>query len=230
LNHSSVKVLFLGNSQMYVCDVPRMIEVMAESAPPGRPRIEATKSLVSGASLRLHWDNRGTRIETGGYDHVVIQEIYNNGDPEFSLYADRFHDLITRCGAKTILFATASVTEFYSPDCSFPASTVRLNAMQIAFGRARGVRVAAAGYAWIRYLGPSPSKEQIWDLYATDRGHPGAKGSYIYACLLYACLTGHDPTGLTGEFKDIGGGIAIDKDEARMMQKAAWEQYLADGQ
>jgi hypothetical protein len=78
----------------------------------------------------------------------------------------------------------------------------------------------------MKYLGANPSEAQLLDLYDPDKGHPGPKGTYIYACLLYACITGLNPAGLTSEFKDIRDGIFITKDEAEKMQKAAWEQYL----
>ena len=101
--------------------------------------------------------------------------------------------------------------------------------MQISFGRKKGITVAAAGYAWMKYLGPNPSEEQLIDLYNNDRGHPGYKGSYIYACLLYAVITGKNPAKLTSEFKNnpnIKCSIIISKEEAVKMQKAAWDQYL----
>lgn len=57
--------------------------------------------------------------------------------------------------------------------------------------------VAAAGKAWLAFWGDNPTQEQILDLYDPDKGHPGVKGSYIYACTLYPILTGHSPVGLT---------------------------------
>jgi len=159
------------------------------------------------------------------WDRVVIQEIWNANNSEFEKYAEMFDELIGKYGSKTILFATASVTRYYNASCKYPDSFEKLNDMQIAFGTKKGIHVAAAGYAWMKYLGPNPSEAQILDLYHQDKGHPGPKGTYIYACLLYACITGLNPAGLTSEFKDIQGGICISKEEAAMMQKAAWEQY-----
>ena len=98
--------------------------------------------------------------------------------------------------------------------------------LKVAFGEKRGIPVAAAGYAWIKYLGPDPSEEQLLDLYDKDRRHPGPKGTYIYACLLFAYLTGYNPAGLVSEFKDIRNGIFISREEAANMQGAAWQQYL----
>ncbi len=102
--------------------------------------------------------------------------------------------------------------------------------MQVSFGKISGITVAAAGYAWMKYLGPNPSEEQLLDLYHKDKGHPGYKGSYIYACLLYAVITDKNPVGLTSKFPNNvianGSGILIGKEEAAKMQKAAWDQYL----
>lgn len=229
-----MKVLCIGNSQMSVYDLPGMLEMMSQSAPADHPRIETGRALVGGGTLKKHWDageGQGTprgMIAGGAWDYVVIQEIYCAVADEFNAYAARFDGLIRENGAKTILFATANITQHFNPAFQYPDSFKKLNDIQIAFGRAKGIPVAAAGYAWMKYLGPNPSPAQLLDLYHHDKAHPGAKGTYIYACLLYAFLTALNPAGLTGEFKEIQGGILISKDEAAKMQKAAWEHYLED--
>ncbi len=226
-----VKVLFVGNSQMFYFDLPGMIALMAESAPAANPRIEPGKALVGGASLKKHWDldmgkgSARTMLAAEHWDYTVIQELFNGKEPEFDEYAEKFDDEIKKAGSKTILFATANVTESYSAGFKYPDSFKALNDMQIALGKKRGIPVAAAGYAWMKYLGPNPTEAERLDLYHTDKGHPGAKGSYIYACLLYAVITGKNPEGLISEFPKIRGGVAIPKEEAAKMQKAAWEQY-----
>jgi hypothetical protein len=225
-----LKVLFVGNSQMFYYDLPTMIELMSESAPASNPRIEPGKALVGGATLKRHWENttKGSareQLSAGKWDYVVIQELYNSEREPFEEYAIKFDDEIKKAGSKTILFATANVTKYYSPKFSYPDSFKKLNDMQLDLGRKRGIPVAAAGYAWMRYLGSNPTEEQMLDLYDKDKGHPGAKGTYIYACLLYAVITGKTPEGLVSEFPNIKGGIVIPKDEALKMQKAAWEQY-----
>ena len=229
-----VKALFIGNSQMMVCEVPRMIGAMSESAPADHPRIEVGQALIGGSALKTHWASGPalSMIATGQWDYVVIQEIYAASRESFEAHAALFDQAIRQAGAKPILFATASVTPHYPGAAAyrFPDSTTALNDMQIGFGRQKGIRVAAAGYAWLKYLGPDLSDERVFDLYAPDRGHPGQKGSYIYACLLYATITGRSPAGLAREFAHIGPGVAIGPEEAARMQQAAWEQCREDGQ
>lgn len=229
----SMKVLLIGNSQMQSYDLPRMLALMSESAPVDHPRLDIGKVAVGGGTLKKHWDageapgSPRTMIASDKWDHVVIQEIYCVDESEFEKYAELFNDLIRKNGTKTILFATANVTHYYNASFKYPDSFEKLNDMQIAFGKRKGITVAAAGYAWMRYLGKNPTEAQLLDLYHADKGHPGPKGTYIYACLLYSCITGLSPAGLASEFKDIRDGIFIEKEDALKMQKAAWEQYLS---
>lgn len=227
---AKLKVLFIGNSQMMRCKLPTMISAMADSAPTDFPRLEIGQDLTGGALLKTRWVPAVCDlIATGKWTYVVIQELYSAKQENFEPYALLFDEAIRKAGAKTILFATASVTESYSVSFSYPASTKALNDMQIAFGRKQNIPVAAAGYAWMRYLGDHPSDAQVLDLYDADKGHPGLKGSYIYACLLYAVITGKSPLGLTSMFtEDIQRETIISKDEATKMQQAAWEQYMED--
>ena len=241
---SPIKIFFIGNSQLGVADgipghpvydLPNMLQDLSESAPAGYPRFETRQKRVDGASLKKQWKlgegpatERGM-IANGKWDYVVIQEIYYAGKPEFETYASLFDGAIRKAGAKTILFATAGVTSSYDPSFpAYPDGFKVLNDMQVSWARKMRIPVVAAGYAWIRYLGPDPSEEKLLSLYNKDKGHPGYKGSYIYACLLYAVITGKNPAGLTSEFKDqrIKDAIKIDKDEAARMQQAAWDQYL----
>jgi len=214
---------------MMVSNLPHMLTLMSESSVADHPRLNIEQFLVGGGTLKKYWDAEGTGsprtlIATQPWDYVVIQEIFCADTKEFETYARLFDDVIRKAGSKTILFATANISEYFSAQYKYPDSFKQLNDMQLAFGKKCEIPVAAAGYAWMRYLGDHPSKEQMLDLYHEDKAHPGKRGTYIYACLLYAAITGKNPEGLTCEFPDITGD-AISKKEGSWMQKAAWYQW-----
>ena len=223
-----MNVLFIGNSQVRVCNLPRMLETLSASAPSDRPRIDSSAVAQGGRTLRLHWeagDGPGTArtiMAEGHCDWVIIQEIYRADRDEFETYASRFADAARAARARPLLFATAHVTEHYRPGTRFPDAFYALNDMQIALGQRLDIPVAAAGYAWLRYLGYNPMQSDLFDLYGADRGHPGIKGTYIYACLLYAILTARSPLGLTHALD--GYDTVLGADQATRMQRAAWEE------
>ncbi len=241
---NQMRVLFLGNSQMRVYKLPLMMQTMSESSPSDHQRITVGDMSVNGTSLKKHWEAGeapGTPravIATGKWDYVIIQEIaylnnmeFSKFEEEFQKYADLFDNAIKAAGAKTILFATASVTRLYKSSSYrldsyiYPDSFIAFNDMQVSYGKRKGIPVAAAGYAWMKYLGPNPSDEHLLSLYHADRGHPGLYGTYIYACLLYAFLMGKTPVGLVSKFDFLTPGV-IPRPEALKLQQAAWEQYL----
>ena len=117
----TLKVLFIGNSQMQCFDLPQMVKIMSESAPADRPRIAIGQALLGGKGLKGYWEagegpgSPRAMIKAGKWDYVVIQEIFNAREQEFQDYAAKFDDLIRQSGSKTIFFATANVTEYYEP-------------------------------------------------------------------------------------------------------------------
>src|SRR4051794_9763831 len=55
-----IRVLFVGNSQFYYNQMPKIVKTIAESAPKDRPRIIADwrpsdRSIAGGATLERHW-------------------------------------------------------------------------------------------------------------------------------------------------------------------------------
>ena len=217
----AIRVLFVGNSQIFYNDLPRTIEALSESAPAEWPRIQAVRALAGGASLAKHWNQIGTtrtKIAEEKWDFVVLQDIYNVKPESFNEHARLFHELIREHGAQTILFSTANVSSNY------PQGFHELHDMNVALGKELKVRVAAAGKAWLTYWGENPSPAQRLALYAPDKAHPGKKGSYIYACILYAVLTGHSPIGLTHHIPDQPEDT-VTAAEAKAFQEAAWHVH-----
>lgn len=220
----TIRVLFVGNSQVYYNDLPQIVEGLAESAPRDRPRIKAERAVAGGASLESHW-NRGTgkgsaraKIAEEKWDYVILQDIYYTKPESFTKHARLFHDLIRQHGAKTVLLSTASISTLY------PKGFHDLHDMHVALGKELKTPVAAAGKAWLDYWGDKPTPEQRLDLYDKDKAHPGRKGSYIYACTLYPILTGHSPVGLTHRLPKQPEDT-ISAAEAKRFQEAAWQAH-----
>lgn len=220
-----LRALFIGNSQIYYNDLPRIVEALSESAPEEAPRIRADRFVSGGASLERLW-NAGTaagtaraKVAESKWDFVIVQEIYNVKTENFEKYAPLFHEAIQKNGSQTLLFCTASVSTQY------PKRFEELHDMHIAMGKKLKVPVAAAGKAWVSYWGKEPTPEQRLLLYDPDKAHPGKKGSYIYACTLYAAMTGRSPVGLTHRLPKQAEDT-VTAAEAKLFQEAAWRVHL----
>lgn len=219
-----IKVLFIGNSQIFYNDLPKLLEALAESAPADRPRIKADQLVAGGASLERHW-NRGDgektareKIAAEKWDYVIIQEIYYGKPDSFNQYARLFDELIRRQGAKTILFSTASINKDY------PQGFHQLHDMHVALGKELKVPVAVGGKAWLTYWGDNPTEAERLDLYHADKAHPGVKGSYINACAIYAAITGLTPVGLTNRLPNLPEET-LSPVQAKRFQEAAWHVH-----
>ncbi|MCE9530156.1 MAG: hypothetical protein K8T89_03320 [Planctomycetes bacterium] len=225
-----IRVLFVGNSQVYYNHLHRIVEALAESAPKDWPRIitdarPSDRSVAGGSTLEKHW-NRGSGKDTARgkitdekWDYVIIQEFYSYASPESTdKYARLFHELIRENGAKMVLLCTSHVFDKY------PKGFQEIHDAHVALGRTLQVPVAAAGRAWMIYWGDNSTEEQRLDLFDKDRGHPGKKGSYIYACTLYALLTGRSPVGLTNRISNEPENT-ITPAQAMKFQEAAWQAH-----
>jgi len=217
-------VLFIGNSQIYFNDLPRVVEALAESALAERPRIRTDRFVAGGASLERLWNagvGKGTaraKILEKNWDYVILQDIYFVKPDSFNKYASLFHELIQKNASRTLLFCTAGVSSQY------PKGFHELHEMHIGLGTKLRLPVAAAGKAWLSYWGEMPTAAQRLALYHADKAHPGVKGSYIYACTLYAALTGHSPLGLSNRIPQQPEE-AVTAAEARQFQEAAWRVH-----
>ena len=151
-----LKVLLVGNSQCPTIIKNHLIENLAASDKSGRP-ITIGSCVKGGASLKSHWDagtEPGTAraiIAGGGWDYVVLQDIYFVAEAEFQPYARLFHQLIKESGAQTLLFGTASILSDY------PKGFERQHRMHLAMGKELGVPIVDASQAYFRYFGENPS-------------------------------------------------------------------------
>src|SRR6185295_18944360 len=212
-----IKVLLVGNSQCPTIVNNQLLEKLAVSDKGARP-IKVGGCVKGGASLRSHWD-AGTgegsargMIAAGGWDYVVLQDIYNVQEAAFQPYARQFHAAVKGAGSKTLLFGTASILSDY------PKGFERQHGLHLAMGKELGVPIVDASYAYIRYFGENPSTERLESLFAKDRAHPGLWGSYLYSCMIYSAMTGRSPVGLAAP-------EAIPAETVKVLQETAWAQH-----
>jgi hypothetical protein len=213
----AIKVLLIGNSQCPTIVSNQLLEKLAASDKGARP-IKVGGCVKGGASLRSHWD-AGTgegsargMIAAGGWDFVVLQDIYYVQEAAFQPYARQFHAAIKEAGSKTLLFGTASILSDY------PKGFERQHGLHLAMGRELGVPIVDASSAYLRYFGENPPTERLESLFAKDRAHPGMWGSYLYSCMIYSAMTGRSPIGLAAP-------EAIPAEAVKTLQDTAWAQH-----
>lgn len=76
--------------------------------------------------------------------------------------------------------------------------------------------VVPAGLAFARSIGLNPDLP----LHTTDKRHPTPAGTYLYACVIFSTLTAKSPAG--ARCRGIGEAM-IDEDDAKFLQKVAWD-------
>jgi len=219
-------VLFIGASHTQVWDVPRIVEVLAASAPPGRPRVLAGRFLRGGTGIDSFWEEgagpetaRG-KVAAEPWDCVVFEtHPVLFGHDSFVRYATQFAELIGKSSGKPVLFEAPAFLR-----SSYPADFQQNHDDNLALARKLGCVVAPAGFAWMKYLGPTPTPGQRMALYHPDAVHPSKKGAYMLACSLYCAITGSSCRGLTHSIPTFAPE-GISKDDAAALQEAAWEAF-----
>lgn len=229
-----LRMLVVGNSQIYFFDLPKIISDLSASAPPSCPRIAAEGFTKGGQNLMRLWnegDARGRMLEDvlrdGKYDVVVIAECIDLVElppprTQFVTYAKKMIDAARKVGARPVLYATPYVHK--GDGWGF----FEMAEPQIELGRAEDVTVATGGLAWVRVWRELPS---LW-LHHVDRSHPGPKGSLISAMVIYATVTGASPIGLPAPAIGCYRGMCpespvADAGELSIFQRAAWEEARA---
>lgn len=213
----ALKVLMIGNSQCPNIVNNHLIENLAASDKGGRP-ITIVGCVKGGASLKSHWEagtepkTARTMIAGGGWDFVILQDIYYVEEAAFQPYARLFHALIKESGAQTVLFGTASILSDY------PKGFERQHRMHLAMGKELGVPIVDASQGYFRYFADKPSTELMESLFAKDKAHPGMPGSYLYSCIIYSVLTGRSAVGLAAP-------EGITAEVVKALQETAWAQY-----
>jgi hypothetical protein len=192
-----LRVLFVGNSYIFVNDLPAVVTTISRSVSGRGPVIETGAVTVGGATLRNHWETgtATTEINSGTWNAVVLQgqsvePVLNS--TEFQTYAQRFGTLANSNNVRPVFYATWARREgdvLYMQPWSGGSVSVFTDRLDMAYQQA-SMRVmgtvARTGVAWRTALSQLPSI----NLYADDGSHPSPAGTWLVACVIYRNLTG----------------------------------------
>jgi hypothetical protein len=194
----ALRVLFVGNSHTFYNDMPRTVLQLAAAAHEARA-LEPVLVVAGGATLADHLAGPHVReqLRTGRWDYVVLQEQQQRPtsappylEREFFAPARTLDVLIRAAAARTVLSMTPARLDGDQPQLphdTFEAMQERSRQNHLRLGRELGAIVAPVGAAWAAVHRQYP-EQPLW---AADRFHPSAQGSYLTACVLYRVLYGH---------------------------------------
>lgn len=211
----SVSVVFLGNSHTYFHDLPGLVRGLVEAA---GGVMTASWSTPGGCTFsyppNAHLQNELSLglLEAGGWDWVVLQE--QSQFPCIPYMRDSYMfpgafslDSIARAHspcAVTLLFMTwghhhvgpwvETFAGYSSPEFDdYDQMQDSVAAAYLRLADSLMTPVAPVGLAWQNaHRGGVPLEV----LFEPDEYHPALAGSYLAACVFYACLTQRSPVGL----------------------------------
>lgn len=195
-----LRLLFVGNSLTSFNDLPRIVARLAEGDD-GAPKVFAVRFTVDSTGLDDHAvDKRLLRLfGRARWDDIVLQERSRvPAVPALSATVMRYSaqflaSRVRAVGARPWLFMTWGYRDGDPggpPGDTYPAMQARIATAYEIVGRQTGTPVAPAGLAWARVHAADPGLA----LWGGDGVHPSRAGSFLAACVLYASLTGRDPT------------------------------------
>ena len=209
-----LRVLFIGNSYIYVNDLPSVLAELVQASHELRP-IETKTVAAPAATLQTHWDKGEAlnAIRQTRWDFVVLQEqsVLPTVDPErMARYARLFDAEIKKSGARTILFLT------WAREGKREMQQA-LDTAYTSLARELGALLAPVGPAWQRVLTESPRLR----LHQQDGSHPTSLGTYVAACVFYAVIYGKPPE------RSGRRGYAPSGSDATLAHTAAWDAVTA---
>jgi hypothetical protein len=205
----ATNILFIGNSFTQRNNLPALLTELAAARD-----LAIRYELISqgGASLRNHWNasRAAKEIESGGYDYVVLQEQSTLPVKNAKRMAENvrlFDDVIKRTGSKTALYMTWARR-------NTPEAQQAITEAYNTIGAELGAIVVPVGIAWKHFLAGHDRPV----LHDRDQSHPTLAGSYLAACVFLVTLLQKNPV-------DVAPPAGLDKQDAALLQRAAWTQF-----
>lgn len=213
-----LRVLFVGNSHTFMNGMPSMIAQLAAAAA-DVPELQAAQETAGGATLQEHLDGTRVRARLANerWSYVVLQEQQQRPswrqpylEREFFAPARTLDVLIRAASARTVLYMTPARLDGDQPGDTYERMQERTRASHVQLATELSALVAPAGAAWAAVHRAHPDLP----LWAADRYHPSALGSYLTACVLFGTLFDHPVFG-----NPYTGGLSFA--DAALLQRAA---------
>jgi hypothetical protein len=207
------RVLFIGNSYLYVQDIPGIVQALADSAGGDKLAVET----VAGANMALvdHWANGQARTEIakGGWEWVVLQQgpssVQVNRDT-LRLGTALFAGEIAKVNATPALFSAWPTSDRL---VDFPRA---IQSYRLAAADVNGVFLPVAS-SWLGAW----SRDPAINLYLDDL-HPSTQGAYLAGLVVYGRLLGKMTLGLPATLRLRSGAIlSVSLPAAALLQAAA---------
>lgn len=229
------RILFIGNSHTNRNDIPKTIQLMAQSAGDSTYSHNETQP---GYTLAQHCARKQTMrsIDSLKWDFVIIQE--QGGlqalpvtliDTGVCRYTQILIDAIKRNSSDTkiILYMTHAyrngVLTFGGKDwaatdplvSTYSGMQDRIRENLINMSERFDVELSPAGVAWKLFQDRYPNV----NLFATDGIHPLPNGSYLLACAIYSTIYRKSPI---GKYVPVG----VNSEEAGNIQKIVYNSLF----
>ena len=194
--HESINILFIGNSYIFVNDMPK---IFAELAGFGGYNMNVTTLAKAGFSLNDHAEDPdiGGVFKANNWDYVILQEKSSLPVVDMKLMeqgVSKLIELAEEHDAEIVLFMPwayrAGYPEAGMADYHAMQSKVAETYQDLA--REFDISLAPVGLAWQSALERHPEL----DLWSPDGSHPSLSGSYLAALTFYAHIFQESPAGL----------------------------------
>ena len=191
----TLKVLFVGNSYVYVSNIPQLVSLISDST---HTKLLTAKSVVAGAKLSQHWrSERGLRtkelIKIGNFDYVVLQE-QSMGTIEqpdsFLIYSKKFSDYIRQNGAQPYFYLTWAREKV-------PQYQETITNVYNKAAKDNNAGIVPVGESWVLAQKLRPGIE----LYLDDGSHQSEFGAFLSACVFVKVLTNELPEKLPNVYE-----------------------------
>ena len=224
----TTRVLFLGNSYVYVNELPTVLTELAESM----GHVVLTQSNTpGGASLQGHLGNSDSQslIQQGNWDYVVLQEQSQKASlpieqveidfyPAVASLVDQIH-LHNSCAVPLLYmtwgreFGDTQNCSWWPPVCTYEGMQGLITERYLEACDNNFAACAPVGVVWEDVMSSTNM-----NLYNQDSSHPSQRGTYLAASTMFVAMFGEDP-GLSS----YAGGI--NPAQSQTLDAAVWSVW-----